>query len=133
MLDRRVATRWNSDFNCLKAHHTLRGPVEQLLNQFDLDLEDYQLDIKEWDTVEAMMDVLEIFDAPTKAFSRAEVPLVCDVIPMLEDLELQLQTVRNDPEQESIIRVAAHASLEVVAKYYERTDDTLIYRMAMGK
>jgi hypothetical protein len=67
----------------------------------------------------------------TQLFSRAEVPLIHDVIPMLEQLEHRLVNVR-DSDLPSSIRLAAIAALLVVSKYYALTDDTEVYRIAIG-
>lgn len=74
-----------------------------------------------------------MFDAPTKLFSAKEIPLIHQVIPMIEKLEMMLKKVRDDTDKPPILRVAAIASLEVVGKYYARTDDTEVYRIAMSE
>jgi hypothetical protein len=55
------------------------------------------------------------------------------VIPILEMLEGDLVKVRDDWELPSVIRIAAEASLSVVGKYYALTDDTEVYRIAIGE
>jgi hypothetical protein len=51
---------------------------------------------------------------------------------MLEDMEHELEAVRNDATLPSVIRVTAHAALLMISKYYALTDDCEVYRIAMG-
>lgn len=51
---------------------------------------------------------------------------------MLEDMEHELEGLRNDVTQRSIIRIAAQAALIMVGKYYALTDDSEVYRIAIG-
>ena len=51
---------------------------------------------------------------------------------MLEDMEHELEGLRNDATQRSIIRIAAQAALIMVGKYYALTDDSEVYCIAIG-
>jgi hypothetical protein len=74
----------------------------------------------------------QIFKEISDCFSQAEVPLVYEVIPMLEDLEHQLDALRNDVTAPAVVRIAAQAALNVVGKYYALTDDCEVYQIAIG-
>ena len=137
-LDRRVATRWNSDLTCLDAHVYLKNPVQQLTAAAVNKLQKYRLTDQQWNLAEDLVDVLaaciiivhmvctlyslvfQIFEGPTKLFSKAEVPLVADTIPMLEDLEQCMVAVRDQAKGQlpNSIRVAAQASLLIIDKYF---------------
>ncbi|KAJ7841983.1 hypothetical protein B0H13DRAFT_1648942 [Mycena leptocephala] len=127
-LDRRVPTRWNSDLACLAAHVQFEIPVKQLTCD---GLTEYALSESQWKLAKQLCEVLEIFEDITRLFSRAEVPFVYEVIPMLENLEDQLTNIRNDASLPDVIRIAAIAALIVVGKYYALTDDTEVYRIAI--
>ncbi|KAJ6555813.1 hypothetical protein B0H19DRAFT_862980, partial [Mycena capillaripes] len=127
-LDRRVPTRWNSDLACLAAHVQFEIPVKQLTSD---GLEEYALTPAQWELAKQLCEVLEIFEDITRLFSQAEVPLVYEVIPMLECLEDKLTNVRNTASLPAVIRVAAIAALKVVGKYYALTDDCEVYRIAI--
>lgn len=60
-------------------------------------------------------------------------PLVHEVIPMLEAMEHDLKKVRA-LELPTVIRIAAIAALLVIslAKYYALTDDNEVYSIAIG-
>ena len=60
-------------------------------------------------------------------------PLIHEVIPMLENLEHQLHFMRDCADAPKVIRTAAVAGLIMVGKYYALTDDNEVYRIAMGK
>jgi hypothetical protein len=59
-LDRRVATRWNSDYACLKAHKYFCQPVEQLIGLSRLKLGSYRLTEAQWDIVDDLVEALAV-------------------------------------------------------------------------
>lgn len=85
-------------------------------------------------------------------FSRAEVPLIHESVELLDSLEHALKLVitapvdldsgmessqevieMNHPIRHPIIRVAAQASLTVVRKYEQFTEDCEVYWLAIGE
>ena len=60
-------------------------------------------------------------------------PLVHDVIPLIDNLTAKLQRAAGDTSLNITIRAAALAGIKVLNKYYSKTDDTIIYRVAMSK
>ncbi|TFY77502.1 hypothetical protein EWM64_g6511 [Hericium alpestre] len=136
-LDRRVPTRWNSDFACLKAHVKFQDSIRLLTAGRHGDLEAYALTpcqfVDKEKLAEELTEVLVIFQEITDLFSRAEVPLVHEVVPMLEDLEHQLDGVYRDVSVPNVIRIAARAALLMVGKYYALLDDNEVYCIAMER
>lgn len=59
-LDRRVATRWNSDYLCLKAHVTLRFYVTSFVKDPDYGLAEYDLSSEQWKLAMHLTDVLVV-------------------------------------------------------------------------
>lgn len=55
-LDRRVPTRWNSDFACLSAHALFRVPVSQLTSDPANNLTEYKLTDDQWVLVTQLLD-----------------------------------------------------------------------------
>ncbi|KAJ7723017.1 hypothetical protein DFH07DRAFT_932289 [Mycena maculata] len=127
-LDRRVPTRWNSDLVCLASHVHFDRPVKQLTQD---NPEEYALTPEQWRLAKQLVEALQVFEDITKLFSKAEVPLVYEVIPMLEALEDELTNMRDDASQPDFIRIAAIAGLLVIGKYYALSDDTEVYRIAI--
>jgi hypothetical protein len=54
------------------------------------------------------------------------------VIPLL-GVEKWLPEVRDDDENPGIVRVAAHATLAIVGKYYANSEDCWILCLTIGK
>jgi hypothetical protein len=71
---------------------------------------------------------------PPSFFSRAEVPLIVEALPMLDAIEEALVHIRDDEEEDlpNVIRVAAHAALLLLDKYFSLTDECEVYRIAIG-
>ncbi|TFY79018.1 hypothetical protein EWM64_g4990 [Hericium alpestre] len=95
-LDRRVPTRWNSDLACLDAHFYFKNVVQQLTAASANGLRAYRLEEAQWELIEELVQVLVIFDEPTKLFSQSEVPLVMECVPMLVNLREQLMNLKPD-------------------------------------
>ena len=57
-LSRRVATRWNSDLECLLAHFHFKDIVEQLTAIPSLKLGDFRLNAEQWKMAEDVREVL---------------------------------------------------------------------------
>jgi hypothetical protein len=55
-LDRRVPTRWNSDFTCLRAHVQFRTAVRMLTT--DSELSAYALSEEQWKLAQQLIDIL---------------------------------------------------------------------------
>ena len=60
-------------------------------------------------------------------------PLVHAVIPLIDNLTGKLEVAAKTTLHNIIIRAAAVAGTKVMNKYYAKTDDTVIYRLAMSK
>lgn len=131
-LDHRVPTRWNSDFACLKAHFYFKDAIQILTQQEELELEAYALTQSQWRLAEHLVSLLELFDDLILRFSQAEVPMVYEVIPMLEQLKRSMARVRDAAQEPSIIRIAAEAVLLMIGKYYALTDGNEVYQIAVA-
>jgi hypothetical protein len=80
-----------------------------------------------------LLTLFEIFNELTNLFSKSDVPLIFEVIPMLEHLEHALDQIYNAKDEPPVIRIAAQAALQVVGKYYALTDDNEVYRIAISE
>lgn len=118
---------------CLGAHFQFREAVCILIGKQELALEVYALTPPQWKLVEKLLEVLEVSGTITHQFSQAEVPLVYEVIPMLERLEHSMVTIQDAPSEPAVIYVAAEASLTMIGKYYALTGDNEAYRIAIGE
>ena len=76
-----------------------------------------------------------MFDEPTKLFSQSQVPLIADVLPMLDSVEKSMTLVCDDDDSElpNVVCVAAQAVLLLINKYYSLMKDCELYVIAIGK
>ena len=58
-LVRQVVTRWNTNFDCLQSHITLKHAINMLIT-FDPNLEKYQLNKEQWELAHALADQLQV-------------------------------------------------------------------------
>jgi hypothetical protein len=58
-------------------------------------------------------------------------PLVHAVIPLIDKLTELLEDTGNDPKKPPIVRAAALAGYKHMNKYYAKTDESIVYRLAM--
>ncbi|KAG1737252.1 hypothetical protein EDB19DRAFT_1637165 [Suillus lakei] len=110
-LDHRVPTRWNSDFACLSAHLFFKDEVK-IFTTSENKMSDYALMESQWELAKYLVPVLEIFNDLTMVFSQAKVPLIYEVVPMLEGLKHALDRVYNACDDLlPVICIAAKAAL----------------------
>ncbi len=60
-------------------------------------------------------------------------PLLHQVIPVIDMLTGALEDVIESKQTAAMVRVAAARGLEVLNKYYSKTDDSVMYRVAMSE
>lgn len=84
--------------------------------------------------IEQLLNHFQIFDKPTRLFSQVDVPLIVDVLPLFEDLQLSLEALRDDMKNPTspVLRVAAQAALLMVEKYSVFTTECEMYYIAIG-
>lgn len=64
---------------------------------------------------------------------RESVPLIHQVIPEIDKLTNALSAARDMVENHPAVRLGAWLGLRHLNKYYALTDDSIMYRLAMGK
>ncbi|KAF5345112.1 hypothetical protein D9756_011467 [Leucocoprinus leucothites] len=110
-----VPTRWNSDQACLRAHIDFRDKVEMITCSTADKLGHYRLTDEQWELAEDLAKALELFEEPTRQFSQKGVPLIVDVLPMLLELKLSMQAIRDsdtdDDPAHDITCIAAQAAI----------------------
>lgn len=156
-MKRSVKTRWNSLSDCLKRALYLRLAIDNLLTLTKYDkpgdqgLHRYKHTAEEWTILEQLDPLLtvrvyyilsllslmfspflQMFTDATKRISASNVPLLHEVIPLINILTTQLEDCVASPALHSVVRVTAARGLHVLNKYYSRTDDSIMYRIAMS-
>ena len=74
-----------------------------------------------------------MFIRATQYISKAGVTLIHEVIPIIDKFDNLFTTMHLDASLHATVRYAAKAALQVLRKYYAKTDDCIYYRIAMSK
>ncbi|KAK7037089.1 hypothetical protein R3P38DRAFT_2516794, partial [Favolaschia claudopus] len=130
-LARRNATRWGSEYQCLRTRHILEPAVDALIADKNLKLGAYAFNARQKTLAMELETILEILEVPTKLFQSQNRPLIIDVIPEMEDLDFALNAISTASDQSNVTRVAAYAGLLVLRKYYALLDECEAYRIAI--
>ncbi|PPQ97651.1 hypothetical protein CVT26_002435 [Gymnopilus dilepis] len=131
MMPRDVSTRWNSTYDMLEFAVKYRQAIDALTAARDLDLRKYELVAAEWRIAGELRDVLKIFKDATLFFSRGT-PNLTTVIPAMDHIDKVLATCSDSPYQFSLaIRAALAVGKAALNKYYNKTDHSEVYRIAM--
>lgn len=64
--------------------------------------------------------------------SQSRIVLIHQVIPLIDALHDVLLGAMNDTSAHTAVRYAANSALIILNKYYRKTDECDIYRIAMG-
>ena len=76
----------------------------------------------------------QVFADATEFFSREgeEAPTLTDVIPSMDEIDEQLATDTTDTTLDPAIRVAVGCAKRTINHYYDKTDESAAYRIAMS-
>jgi len=77
--------------------------------------------------------LFQFYIEATEMVSLAERPLIHHVIPLIDQLHSRLTDLCDNVAIHMAIRHAASNALVVLNKYYSRTDECVMYRVAMSK
>ncbi|PPQ81717.1 hypothetical protein CVT26_007779 [Gymnopilus dilepis] len=133
MMPHDVSTRWNSTFDMLDFAIKYRAAIDTMTAARDFDLRKYELVSVEWRIAGELRDVLKIFKDATLFFSRST-PNLATVIPAMDHIDKVLATCSDSPYQFSpAIRAALAIGKKAMNKYYNKTDHSEVYRIAMGR
>lgn len=79
-----------------------------------------------------MLTYYQIFKHATLFFSRGNTPSLSKVIPAMDHIDAVLATTLDDITVPPSIRTAVAIGKRTLNKYYNKTDHTEVYRIAMG-
>lgn len=146
-MPRDVATRWNSTFLMLEFALEYRTAIDQMAAEKGNDLRKYELSDKDWVLAGQLRDALkvccyglvhtrkltlcQIFRDATLFFSRAT-PNLAHVIPAMDHIDERLATDALNEKLDPSIRVALSLAKKTINRYYEKTDQSILYRTAMS-
>ncbi|THU81368.1 hypothetical protein K435DRAFT_556357, partial [Dendrothele bispora CBS 962.96] len=86
---------------------------------------------EEWAILEEMRPFLKTTSRATKRISADNRPLVAEVIPIMDVVTRQAETIIEDDSKSNVIRAAAAHARAISNKYYARTDDSKMYKICM--
>ena len=69
----------------------------------------------------------------TNKMSTNRHALVHEVIPYMDILTEHLARFKDDTVLNAVVRSAAERGMEVINRYYSKTDQSIVYRIAMSK
>ena len=148
MMPRDVATRWNSTFDMLDFAVDYEAAINAITGNRDMKMRVLELDAQEWVIATQLRDTLkvssglffwtrsnisfQIFKHATLFFSR-DTPNISTVIPAMDLINEHLATSAGGTAFTTSVRSALAIGKRTLNRYYDKTDYSEIYRIAMGK
>ena len=155
VLVRSVSTRWNSVSEMIDRAVKLQPVVSELCKMPEFNkrtgvrLRRFILSDEEWSLLESLQPLLsvrspivfvfqiltsffQLFLFATKAISKSATPCVHQVIPYIDQITKALDDFSADLELPPAVRAAALRGKTVLNKYYSKTDESIINRIAMS-
>jgi hypothetical protein len=156
-MPRDVSTRWNSTYDMLDFAVGYQSAIDDMTGDKSTNLRKYELDDGEWKIAEQLRDtlrvrvsqtfkgpiwqinsqfeysryLLQIFKDATLFFSRST-PCLAMVIPAMDHINETLTNNSLDHKFEPSIRAALGIAKKTLNRYYNATDQSEVYRIAMG-
>lgn len=136
---RSVPTRWNSVADMLNSALDIRPALEKLV---DLDrhnqvaktrLRRFKLTPDEWKILTQLRPILQHFLHATFRLSQRHIPLLYEVIPVIDILTEKLEEAADNSSLLKSVRSGAMKGLAILNKYYSKTDESIMYRITMSK
>ncbi|KAG8725755.1 hypothetical protein FRC10_007895, partial [Ceratobasidium sp. 414] len=132
-IKRDVITRWNSTELTLEdADRTWPGLTHYQQNSKYTPRKERFL-AEDRAAIRGLLTVLRPLRLATETMSKAEVPLLADVIVQYDALNQRYGHMCNDKSLPLYLRHAADRAQGVLNKYYEKTDDSDMYRLALSR
>ncbi|KAJ3966428.1 hypothetical protein EV361DRAFT_809106, partial [Lentinula raphanica] len=132
ILPRDVTTRWNSTHDMLNSFLQMKTAISDFVDRSSHSLTEYALTEEEWEVAEGLSAALLILKEATLFFSQ-DGTNISAVIPAMDAIDEVFATgIINDEDLSEPIRHALAIGKKTLNKYYSLTDDSELYRIAMG-
>ena len=133
-----IATHWNTMAKLLGHALELHKPLNLLVNleqhnkgSRDVHLQCFKLSKQEWELLEQLFPLLNVFLEATKKISQSNCPLLHNIIPIFDILTHILDDHIDDNTKLPAVQAAACHGHAMLNKYYSITDDLIMYCLAM--
>ncbi|KAJ3504337.1 hypothetical protein NMY22_g17960 [Coprinellus aureogranulatus] len=132
-----VSTRWNSTAELSQSGTYLRPALNRLTLMAEHNksggalLRCFHMDTQEWTVMEQLSPLLNVLAYATKEVSWSAVPLVHEVIPIINSITSFFNKAIDDPALHHAVRHAALRGLHMLNKYYSHTNESIVYWIAM--
>ncbi|EIM91973.1 uncharacterized protein STEHIDRAFT_43072, partial [Stereum hirsutum FP-91666 SS1] len=130
LMPRDVSTRWNSTFDMLEFAIKHRLLINEITEDRKMDLWKYELSEDEWVIAGQLRDQLKVLKDATLYFSRGS-PNLAAVIPAMDHINFVFSSNALNPVYRLSIRAALGIAKRTLNRYYNLTDDSENYRIAM--
>jgi hypothetical protein len=146
LIPRDIKTRWNSTYDMLKFAVKYRVVVDAITGNKQLKLRQYELFDDDWLAIKDLIRVLKVcqplfiwslvltviqmYKDATTFFSQESVSTIAHVIPTIDRIDTMLSESSTEPLTPAVKHGLSFAR-RVLNKYYSKTDDSNIYRIAM--
>ena len=147
-MPRDVRTRWNSTYDMLRFALQYRAAIDDIAGNKLSNLHRYELGDEDWVIVEQLCETLkvsrgyriysnnlfrmiQIFKDATLFFSRAT-PNLATVILAMDHIDEELTMQAQDFNLKPAICAALSMAKKVLNAYYDKTDWSNVYQIAMG-
>ncbi|KAH9856051.1 hypothetical protein C2E23DRAFT_707219, partial [Lenzites betulinus] len=134
VLIRAVRTRWNTVTEVIQRALDMKEVLGDLcdMHQFNKDkrgprLRRFILNEDEWALLDDLFRLLDPFLFATKQISTSKHAVVQEVIPFIDILTTHFDSFRNDEDLAPSVRAAAERGRAILDKYYQRTDESIVY------
>ncbi|KAF8162012.1 hypothetical protein BJ912DRAFT_865096 [Pholiota molesta] len=104
--------------------------IGDLTSDLGNDLRAYELTREEWKIAEDLRDTLKILKDATEFFCRGS-PSLPSVIPAMDHIDATFTKYRLSTRTNPAIKSAISTAKKTLNRYYSRTDDAEVYRIAM--
>ncbi|KAF7371898.1 Zinc finger BED domain-containing protein 4 [Mycena venus] len=137
LMVRNVSTQWNSTAMLLKRAVELKEPLKMLVGMEvhncsrSARLGHFKLSKKEWELLEELEPLLDVFLVATEEVSHSRIPLIHDVIHIYDIITGALDDFIDGASRPLTIRAAALRGLTMLNKYYSLTNESVVYRIAV--
>ncbi|KAG1887418.1 uncharacterized protein F5891DRAFT_967254, partial [Suillus fuscotomentosus] len=123
-----VSTCWNSTFDMLDYAIEHQEAVDIVTQRRDLGLRKFELNDEEWAIAKQLRGVLK----DTTLFFSRSTPNLATVIPAMDLIDEKLTTYSCNRQYHSSIHSAVQLAKATLNRYYQLTDQSEVYRIAMG-